>query len=193
MTVITVTRALSATVDLDGDGRTIVGRVLPYGAPTLVCDPGGEPYTEVWSKGAFRGQLNAANRVPLVWAHDEGTITNQLGHAVTLTESDGGLEGTFRAVGAPGDHALELVRAGMARGLSVHAAITRSRARTDGVIERQAARLIHVALVPTPAYADATVTAIRSQTAGGVWLAEVRARQRELRLRFASSVTASDQ
>jgi HK97 family phage prohead protease len=186
-----VTRAFAAELDLDGDGRTIVGRCVPYDTPALVAD-GGEPYTEVWKRGAFRGALRDPPRVHLVWAHDETAIGNRLGHAVALVESDAGLEGTFRTIGQPGEHALELIRAGMARGLSIHAAIVRSRTRTDGIVERQAARLLHVALVTEPAYADARVTAVRGSSSGpvSVSVAEVRAQQANYRLRYAPSVPA---
>ena len=181
----TITRAFTAALELDGDGRTIVGRCVPYDAPTLVQDPGApEPYMETFRRGAFRSAMKAPDRVHLVFGHDELAIGNQLGHAVSFTDTDGGLEGVFRAVGSPGDMALEQIRAGMFRGLSIHAAIppSGSRRRTDGVIERTMVYLRHVALVKEPAYESATVTALRSSSADP--LGEIRAAQDRYRLRW---------
>lgn len=183
-----VTRAFSASLDTDGDGRTIMGRCVPYDQPTLVQDdPAGLPYSEVWKHGAFRSALRDPTRVHLVFAHDESAIGNRLGHAVQFTDGDGGLDASFRAIGAPGEQALELIRAGMCRGLSIHAAIppSGSRMRQDGVVERTMARLLHVALVTEPAYADALVTAIRSGTdaASRPSIAQVRDMQEQLRVR----------
>jgi HK97 family phage prohead protease len=182
---VVISRLFVGPLDVEGDGRTIVGRCIPYDVPTRVADEGNpEPYVETWKRGAFRAALRDPGRIHLVWNHDETAIGNQLGHAVSFLEDAGGLDGTFRAVGTPGDQALELIRSGMARGLSVHAAISPSGSRTrNGVVERTLARLIHVALVTQPAYEDAVVTAVRSSS-GSVELADVRAKQDAYRLRF---------
>jgi HK97 family phage prohead protease len=148
-----------------GDGRTIIGRCVPYDVTELVADPGVEPYREVWRSGAFRHVLKAPHLVRMVYEHDDRSIMNVIGHAVELTESADGLEGTFRAVGAPGDQALELIEAGTVAGLSVAVRMHQrgSRPNPDGVVERiRVARLEHVALTGAPAYAGATVTAVRS-------------------------------
>lgn len=184
----TITRAFVAQLALDGDGRTICGRCVPYNVPTLVADvEQPEPYMESFRAGAFRSAMKDPTRVHLVFGHDTVHVGNQLGHAVTFTEADDGLDATFRAVGAPGDTALEQIRAGMFRGLSIHAAIppSGSRRRPDGVIERTMVYLRHVALVAEPAYADAQVTAVRSNAMPA--LADIRAQQDRYRLRFASS------
>jgi hypothetical protein len=178
-----ITRAFIADLQADGDGRTVVGQCVPYNTPTLVAD-GGEPYMEVWSRGVFKGATKDPGRVLFNFMH-QTSLREHLGRAVSLVESDDGLEGVFRVVDHPdGDKALGLVRDGTHRGLSIHAAVVRSRTRPDGVIERQAARLLHVALVDQPAYTDAQVSAIRHQTVSGALIAEVRARQADYRLRF---------
>lgn len=186
----TITRAFVAALDVEGDGRTIVGRCVPYDTPTAVADPGVGPYTETWRRGVFRSALKDPTRVHLVWQHDETSIGNRLGHAVSFDDGAGGLDAVFRTVGAPGDQALELIRSGMARGLSIRAAIppTGSRRRPDGTVERVAARLLHVALVTEPAYADAVVTAVRSgDLRPGI--VEIRALQAELRVKFSAEST----
>jgi Escherichia/Staphylococcus phage prohead protease len=179
----TITRAFTAALELDGDGRTIMGRCVPYDTPTLVADDL-EPYMETFKRGAFRSAMKDPARVHLVFGHDELAIGNQLGHAVSFADTDGGLDAVFRAVGSPGEVALEQIRAGMFRGLSIHAAIppSGSRRRADGVIERTMVYLRHVALVKEPAYEAATVTALRSSSAlDPVGMADVRARQDQYR------------
>lgn len=182
-----IDREFTPSLAVDGDGRTICGLCVPYDTPTRVSD-GGEPYLESWKRGAFRGAVRDAPRVRLVYQHDDQLILNRLGRAVTFTETDAGLEGVFRAMGGhSGDQALEMIRDGSCRGLSIHAAIppTGSRQRPDGVLERTSARLVHVALVDQPAYSDAHVTAVRSASAPArPALAEIRALQAELRVRF---------
>lgn len=156
----------SFDVDLEAtDGRTIVGRCVPYDVPSTVADPPNPvTYREVWRPGAFRHVLKAANRVRLNYEHEARNILNVVGHAVDLHEQPDGLHGTFRAVGAPGDQALELIRSGTVRGLSVAVVMhERGNRNADGMIERiRVARLDHVALTASPAYADAGVMAVRS-------------------------------
>lgn len=181
---VVVTRAFAASLDA-GDGRTIVGRCVPYGVPATVCDPGGTPYTEVWRRGAFRRSCKAPSRVLLNYEHHDA-IGDVIGHAVELRESDDGLDAVFRALpGTPGDQALELIRAGVVTGLSINASVPPSgtKYRNDGVHERHLANLHHVALTGIPAYADAQVYATRSGETSA-FIAEIRRQQHEHRLRF---------
>jgi HK97 family phage prohead protease len=144
---------------------------------------------ESWARGAFRSATKDPTRVGLTFMHLPG-LREVVGRGVQFTESDEGLDGVFRAVEHDdGDKALALVRDGSYRGLSIHAAVMRSRHRDDDVLERQVARLIHVALVDVPAYEEARVTAVRaaSAPAPAVELTEIRARQERYRLRFGSS------
>lgn len=180
-----VTRAFTADLELDGDGRTIVGRCVPYDMPTLVADEDNPaPYMETWRRGAFRNAVKDPPRVLFNYMH-QTSVLDTLGRAASFTETDSGLDGVFRVSATrAGDHALELVRDGTYRGLSIHAAVIRSRHTPDGVVERHHARLLHVALVDQPAYTDAVVTAVRSSTVTAASIVEIRALQDELRLRF---------
>lgn len=151
---------------VEGDGRTIVGRCVPYDSPADVADgPDGRPYREVWRPGAFRNVVKSPHRTTLNYDHRDD-LPNLIGHAVALEEHDDGLHATFRAMpGTSGDQALELIRSGIATGLSIHAWVSPrgTRRNTDGTVERVlAARLPHVALCREPAYAGAGVTAVRS-------------------------------
>lgn len=182
-------------IDLDvSDGRTIVGRCVPYDETATVADPGGPPYLERIRPGSFRRFLRAlgAGRigtVRLVYEHGQ-TMGDVVGPAVELVERDDGLHGTFRALdGNLGDHGLELVRSGTCTGLSVTAAVHDSRV-VDGVVERTRLSLEHVALTSSPAYSGALVTAVRSNGDGVVdlsdppVLAAAVARNAELRARL---------
>lgn len=189
----TITRAYAAELEV-GDGRTIVGRIVPYGEVARVADGAGEPYDEVWLPGAFRRVMRAADRVLLNYEHRAGLL-DQVARCTALADGDGGLDGEFRAFDGPvGDHALELVRSRAVLGLSVQARVpARRRVRADGVVERTlATTLEHVALTASPAYAGAVVTAVRSagelleapETAG---IDEVRAWLDGARVRFSTS------
>ena len=55
------------TFAVEGDGRTIEARIVPYNTPTQVVDSPhnggtGVPYMERWLPGAFGKQLNAAKQ-----------------------------------------------------------------------------------------------------------------------------------
>lgn len=186
-----ITRAFAGPLELadeTGDGRTIAGRCVPYDVPALVADPNEpEPYFEVWKRGVFKNQIKAPNRVPLVFAHREG-FADQIGRGVDFTDAPDGLEATFRLWPDAAANAREMIRDGTCAGLSIHAAVpvSGSRRRPDGTVERRSARLIHVALVGEPAFADAHVTAIRAAGDGPppAGILEIRAIQDRLRLRF---------
>lgn len=185
-----VVRAYAGPVELEGDGRTIVGRCIPYDLPALVCEPGGIPYREVWRAGSFRTVVRDPGRVLLNYEHRDGLL-DQIGPAVELEErADDGLFGTFRALpSASGDQALELVRSGAVTGLSVAAVVSLRHSKTleDGTVERTfAKRLEHVALTAIPAFRDAQVTTVRSGAGvdDDARIAEVRAWRDRAALRF---------
>lgn len=191
----TITRSFAAT-DLEvGDGRTIVGRLVPYGEVARVADGLDEPYDEVWVPGAFRRVVRAADRVLLNYEHRAGLL-DQIARCTSLVDGDGGLDGEFRAFDGPvGDHGLELVRSKAVTGLSVAARVpARRRVRDDGVVERHLATMIeHVALTAAPAYAGAAITAVRHvgpelvDEAPPVHITEIRAWLDEARVRFPTS------
>lgn len=178
-----------------GDGRTICGRIVPYGEPAIVADrlPNGtmtRPYREVIARGACRNIVRAPGRVLLNYEHAE-SLLEQIGPAQDLREAEDGCHAVFRAFPTPsGDQGLEMIRSGYATGFSVEAIATEKGTRRleDGTIERHLLKqLLHVALCREPAYAGAGVTALRSAPAlEAVEIAAVRARQAELRLRFSA-------
>jgi HK97 family phage prohead protease len=146
----------------DGDGRTLVGRVVPYGETATVADlPAGRRYRESFSAGSFKRNTRAPNRVLLDFEHGT-TFGDKIGHATELVERDDGLHGVFRTAQAGnGPLALELVEAGVLTGFSVSAEVFRSTRRSDGVVMRTSCNLLAVALCREPAYDSARVEAIR--------------------------------
>lgn len=157
----------------EGDGRTLYGRVVPYGVVAVVADPPTfTPYRESFAPGAFNAQLQAANRIDVLlnYEHRQG-IADVVGRGVALEDHSDGLYGTFRVLThADGDKALELYHAGVLCGLSTEFSVRKSRT-VDGVVQRVDARIGNVALCrdfnantdgPKAAYKGAEVLAVRT-------------------------------
>lgn len=158
-----------ATVELqtDGDGRTLISRLVPYNQPATVTDDGVRAYKEMFVPGAFKAQTRAAHRIKafLNFRHGQG-LQDQIGHVQTLEERDDGLYGELRVLDHPdGDKALAMIRAGTLDKLSIEFAAVKS-APSNGVMQRVKARLLGVALVPVGSYDGAQVMAIREAEDG---------------------------
>lgn len=146
----------------DGDGRSILGRIVPYGEIATVSDAGSRRYREGFVTGAFQRNTRAPARVLLDFEHGRG-LSDKVGHATELIERDDGLHGVFRTTQAGnGPLALELVEAGVLTGFSVEAEVFRSTRRSDGVVLRTSCNLLGVALCRDPAYEHALVEAVRT-------------------------------
>jgi HK97 family phage prohead protease len=161
-------RAWDVVVHLraDGDGRTLIGRAVPYG-PTVAIPGGG---TERFLPGAFARQIGGGpdvlQRVKLYDSHQSRMDGQQpIGRTALLLERADGLHGEWPLYNTSrASDALELVRSGEVTGLSIGFRAQASRRAADGTMERQTAHLDHVVLTHEPVYADAAVTAVRSQT-----------------------------
>jgi HK97 family phage prohead protease len=141
-----------------GDGRTLVGRVVPFGE---IYEAG--MFRERFVRGAFTRTIaeRGPSRVKLTRQHDD-THSFPIGVATLLVERASELYGEFRlAKTAPGDEALELVRDGILDGLSVGFVPIKSKT-VSGVVEQHEVSLRHVGLVSEPAYETARVTALRN-------------------------------
>lgn len=158
-------------------GRIIEGRCVPYGVPAEVCDPGGEPYLEVFAPGAFSRAVRAPARVEFRYAHGRG-LADWIGQGTSFAESDDGLDGCFRVLpGVFGDQALTLVDEGLLSGLSVgfRSLARRERYSPEGAVIRERCHLAEVSLTPHPSWQEAAVTGRRSGPAPFAGLAELRA------------------
>jgi HK97 family phage prohead protease len=148
----------------DGDGRTLVGRAVPYGVAAGL--PGGG--SERFVAGAFSRQIAAGadqiQRVKLYASHTDRLNGQQpIGRTAILSEHPDGLHGEWPLYNTTkASDALELVRSGEITGLSIGFKALSSRKGQDGATERQAAHLDHVTLTHEPVYDGAAVTAVRS-------------------------------
>jgi HK97 family phage prohead protease len=144
------------------NARTIVACICPFLGEIAVVDDGAGAYSEAFISGIFAQQIKEAQSRPLrVWldiAHRKDAV---IGHAVRLRELESGLYGEFAVHGGlVGDKALAAVRKGELNGVSVTFTPLCSRT-VDGVTRRQKSHRVGVALVPGPAYPNATVVGIR--------------------------------
>jgi uncharacterized protein len=155
------------SIDQGGDGRTLVGRAVPYGETTTVTERG-RTYQERFVLGAFARQIAGAHpgAVKIFESHRarlDGAAP--IGKTAALVERPDGLHGAWPLFAtARANDALELVRSGEVTGLSVGCKLTAegSRRARDGVVERIAVHLDHVVLTHEPVYAGAGVTGVRS-------------------------------
>jgi HK97 family phage prohead protease len=157
----------------DGDGRTLDALIVPYNHPATVSDPPDHvPYREMFMPGAFERQLAAPDRVKILlnFEHEQG-IHGVVGHGVALRDQPDGLHGSFVLLRTQvGDTALELVRAGETKGLSIEFRSQPAWSRTvDGVRQRVKAIVDKVALCRFPAYPAAQILAVRTEPAEPVW------------------------
>lgn len=157
-------RALSFALQLrdGGDGRTLVGPLLPYGVEARI----GPYVVETFQRGAFGGTEPA--RVPLTATHPRDGGTLPIGVTVELRDEPDALYGAWRVSRtALGDEVLELARDGVPLGLSVgfeEVAGGSQWNHTRTRVVRTRATLDHVAVVRSAAYSGARVEAVRGAT-----------------------------
>jgi phage head maturation protease len=111
----------ATTADLQvrdgGDGRTLVGPLVPWGITARVLDRG-RLVEEDFERGALAGTDPA--RIPLTATHPRDNQTLPIGVTVELEERDDAAWGAWRvSKTALGDEVLELARDGVPLGLSV--------------------------------------------------------------------------
>jgi HK97 family phage prohead protease len=147
----------------NGDGRTLVGPLLPWGVEARVVDQG-RLVTETFERGALAGTDPA--RVPLTATHPRDAGTLPIGVTVELEERAEAAWGAWHVSRtAVGDEVLELARDGVPLGLSVGFAEVPGGSRWSpdrSRVTRTRAALDHVAVVRVPAYAGAGVVGVRS-------------------------------
>jgi HK97 family phage prohead protease len=146
-----------------GDGRTLVGPLLPWGVEALVLDRGRE-VTETFARGALADA--DPTRVPLTAKHPRDNQELPIGVTVELRDEADALHGAWRVSRtALGDEVLALAADGVPLGLSVGfmEVAGGSRWSADRTrVTRTRAALDHVAIVRVPAYAGAGVQGVRA-------------------------------
>lgn len=148
---------LELRTDAGGDGRTLLGTVVPWDTEIRVSG-----YRERFTRGAFAGTDPAG--VPLLVAHRHAALP--VGRAVRLVDEPERLAGEFELSRTrDADEVLALVADGVPLGLSVGFSPTPGGDRwtTDrSAVVRTRARLGEVSVVGVPAYAGAVVHGVRS-------------------------------
>ena len=147
----------------EGDGRTLVGPLLPWGVPARVLDRG-RLVVETFERGALAGADPA--RVPLTATHPRDAGTLPIGVMVELEERDDAAHGAWHVSDTMlGNEVLALARDGVPLGLSVGFAEVPGGSRWSpdrSRVTRTRAALDHVAVVRVPAFAGAGVVGVRS-------------------------------
>jgi HK97 family phage prohead protease len=150
----------------DGDGRTLVGAVVPWNVEARVLDRG-RMVVETFERGALAGADPA--RVPLCATHPRDAGTLPIGVTVELEERDDAAWGAWRVSRtALGDEVLSLASDGVPLGLSVGFAEVAGGSRWSADrrrVTRTRTLLDHVAVVRVPAFAGAGVVGVREATA----------------------------
>jgi uncharacterized protein len=158
------TRSLTTSLAVrdGGDGRTLVGPVLPWGVEAKVVDRG-RLVVETFERGALKG--TDPGRVPLTATHPRDAGTLPIGVTLTIEDRADAAWGEWRVSDTMiGNEVLALARDGVPLGLSVgfvevpggsrwspdRARVTRTRAALD-----------HIAVVRVPAYVGAGVVGVR--------------------------------
>jgi HK97 family phage prohead protease len=177
-----ITRGFDLVLEVraEGDGRTVIGRAVPYGQTA----PIGGGKTERFVMGAFSKQIGGGqlHTIRLHGSHTQRTAGEfPIGKTVHLAEQQDGLHGAWQLYDTSrGDEALQLVKTGEVTGLSIgfKALDGGTKLGADGAYERHAAHLDHVVLTTSPVYAGAQVMAVRSgHPIGGYRTALLQARR----------------
>lgn len=145
---------------VEGDGRTVFGRIVPYGQTARVTSHDGSIKTEMFVRGALSRQVPAWPRVTLVFEHENHGFTNTLGYGLKLEERDNGGYASFRLYERDADKAREMLLTSH-RFLSLEFWDKDREPNVDGVIVRDKVHVERVAMVTDPAYSSAEVLAVR--------------------------------
>jgi phage head maturation protease len=162
-----LTRSYTAALHVrdGGDGRTLVGALLPWGVEAQVLDRG-RLVVETFERGALANVDPA--RVPLMARHPRDAETLPIGVQTELEERADAAWGAWHVSDTGlGNEVLALARDGVPLGLSVGFVELPGGSRWlgRGRVVRTRAQLDHVAVVRQGAYVGAEVVGVR---AGGV-------------------------
>jgi HK97 family phage prohead protease len=154
-----------------GDGRTLVGPVLPWGVEAKVVDRG-RLVTETFQRGALAG--TDPTRVPLTATHPRDAGTLPIGVTLEIDERSDAAYGSWRVSDTLlGNEVLALARDQVPLGLSVGFLELPGGSRWSADrtrVTRTRAELDHIAVVRVPAYAGAGVAGIRAARAENMTL-----------------------
>lgn len=160
--------------DVDHDGRWLEGTAVPYGEWANIGW-----FMEQHSRSSFSKSISeAADKLPLLLWHDNRTYP--IGVSDHWTDAKEGLRGGWRLDSSEEAHrAADLASKGMLTGMSIGFAPIRSQWELVAddqwdpdlgpdhmdKVTRVESRLLEVSLTPTPAFAGAQVSLVRSREA----------------------------
>jgi HK97 family phage prohead protease len=174
---VTDTFIRSVDFQMRDDGRTLEGRIVPYGEIANVIDPDPEtkgviryreqflPHSLAAMVQGFRARRGDVSKrsnvfVPLLIDHNDN-FDSMIGQAVDLDDRDDGAYGTFRLYDDDRITKIRSVLTESHTGLSVMFRDTRNPKVIDGVVSRVQVVINHVAATPVPAYSGAAITSMR--------------------------------
>lgn len=157
------TRSYPLQLRTRDDGRTVVGRVVPYGETVEFDDGNGHAGKERFVRGALARMVPAWHRVGLFFTHND-VFPNAIGRGQDLEERDDGAYATFRLYPAVAALARDILE-DTHKGLSLAFYSLRDHLDDAGVHVRTRVAVEHVAAVVDPAYSGAGILAIRAATA----------------------------
>ena len=164
MTILIREVATGLHVRDDGDGRTLVGTLLPWGVEARVLDRG-RIVVETFERGALAATDPA--RVALTITHPRDNAQLPVGVTLSIDERADAAWGEWKvSKTAAGDELLELAADQVPLGLSIgfRELVGGSRWSADRRrVVRTRAELDHIAVVRTPAYVGAGVVGVRSE------------------------------
>jgi phage head maturation protease len=164
-----LTRQFTSSLALrdGGDGRTLVGPLLPWGVEARVVDRG-RLITETFERGGLAGTDPAT--VPLTARHPRSADELPIGRTLTIDERADAAWGEWLVSDTMiGNEVLALARDQVRLGLSIGFAEVPggSRWSPDRTrVTRTRAQLDHIAVVRVPAYVGAGVVGVRSSRSG---------------------------
>jgi HK97 family phage prohead protease len=161
----------SAEFELRDDGRTLTGRIVPYGEVANIVEldeATGElvRYQEQFLPNSLMAmsqgfQARGGKFVPLLIDHNDN-FDNMIGHATELRSESDGAYGSFRLYEDDRIMKIRSVLTESHTGLSIAFRDTRAPKTIDGVVSHVQVHVGHVAATPSPAYQGATIEALRA-------------------------------
>jgi HK97 family phage prohead protease len=174
------------------DGRTVEGRIVPYGEVIEALDMGDDGKLERIKETFLPGSLtweaqNSKRRGNAAWVEfrlDHGEdFSGTVGYGRTIESREDGAYASFRLYESPDLPKVQSMLRESHTGLSVMFADKVEPRTIDGVIQRVQVALRHVCATPTPAYSGAQILTMREakEHGGTPFLDEVNAMLQELK------------
>ena len=163
----------SAEFELRDDGRTLTGRLVPYGEVATVVDVDEATNELVRYQEQFLPHSLAAMAqgfaarggrfLPLLIDHND-TFDNMIGHATELRDEDDGAYASFRLYDSANIIKVRSVLTESHTGLSIAFKDTRAPKLIGDVVSRVQVHVGHVAATPCPAYVGAGIESLRNES-----------------------------